>query len=81
MPPTSSRSSSSSQLGQTDDEDHRRLLRLKLGTLAGREAVERIERTRERFVQEQQRLAPYLPDSLWAVIRGDDSPLAADPGP
>ncbi|MEX1369493.1 MAG: hypothetical protein AB1Z98_40575 [Nannocystaceae bacterium] len=65
-----------SQLGQTDDEDHRRLLRRKLGTLVGREAVARIERVRERFVQEQEQSAPYAPDSLWAVIREEGSPLS-----
>jgi len=66
-----------SQLGQTDDEEHRRLLRRKLGNLAGREAVDRVERIREAFVTEQRRVAPYLPDALYAVIRAEGSPLAA----
>lgn len=65
-----------SQLGQTDDEEHRRLLRRKLGNLAGREAVERIDRIRAAFVEEQRQVAPYLPDSLYAVIRAEGSPLA-----
>lgn len=65
-----------SQLGQAEDEEHRRLLRRKLGNLGGREAVERIERIREAFVAEQRRTAPYVPDSLYAVIRAEGSPLA-----
>lgn len=70
-----------SQLGQTDDEEHRRLLRRKLGGLTSREAVERIERTREAFVAEQRQVAPYVPDSLYAVIRAEGSPLAEPPAP
>jgi hypothetical protein len=66
-----------SQLGQTDDEEHRRLLRRKLGSLVGREAVERVERTREAFIAEQRRVAPYVPDALYAVIRAEGSPLSA----
>jgi hypothetical protein len=65
-----------SQLGQTDDEEHRRLLRRKLGTLAGRDAVDRIDRIRDAFVEEHRRLAPYLPDALHALIREEGSPLA-----
>lgn len=65
-----------SQLGQTDDEEHRRLLRRKLGNLAGREAVDRVERIRNAFVTEQRRVAPYVPDALYAVIREEGSPLA-----
>lgn len=64
-----------SQLGQAEDEEHRRLLRRKLGTLGAREAVERIDRTREAFMAEQRRTAPYVPDSLYAVIRAEGSPL------
>jgi hypothetical protein len=65
-----------SQLGQTEDEEHRRLLRRKLGGLTSRAAVDRIDRIREAFVAEQHRVAPYLPDSLYAVIRAEGSPLA-----
>jgi len=65
-----------SQLVETDDEDHRRLLRRKLGALTSREAVARIEGVRERFMEEQ-RAVPYLPDSVWAVIRGDAGPLSS----
>jgi hypothetical protein len=64
-----------SQLGQAEDEEHRRLLRRKLGTLGAREAVERIDRTREAFMAELRRTAPYVPDSLYAVIRAEGSPL------
>ena len=65
-----------SQLVETEDEDHRRLLRRKLGALTSKESVARIERVREDFMRQQQQTAPYLPDSVWAVIRGDASPLA-----
>ncbi|MCX4245855.1 hypothetical protein [Paraliomyxa miuraensis] len=69
-----------SQLVEAEDEAHRRLLRLKLGGLVGREGVERLERLREAFVAEQQRVAPYVPDSLYAVIRAEASPLSPAPG-
>ncbi|MEM7159192.1 MAG: hypothetical protein AAF799_40520 [Myxococcota bacterium] len=75
-----------SQLVETEDEDHRRLLRRKLGALTSRESVARIERVREDFMREQKDAAPYLPDSVWAVIRSDPSPLSGpersdDPSP
>lgn len=57
-----------SQLAQTDDEDHRRLLRRKLGELSGRESVARIEAIRDRFEGRRTAAAPYVPDALWAVI-------------
>lgn len=63
-----------SQLVETDDEAHRRLLRRKLGALTSRESVAQIERVRERFIEEQRQRAPYVPDSLWAVIRDDAVP-------
>lgn len=65
-----------SQLAQTEDEDHRRLLRRTLGRLTSREAVARIERIAEAFTAERTRVAPYLPDALYAVIRAEGSPLA-----
>lgn len=58
-----------SQLAQAEDEDHRRLLRRKLSELAGQGAVESIERVRRDFEAERQAQAPYVPDSIWAVIR------------
>jgi hypothetical protein len=64
-----------SQLAQTEDEKHRRLLRLKLSQLAGNDTVEAIERTREEFFDELKVQAPYLPDTLWAVIRPEPGPL------
>lgn len=69
-----------SQLAQTEDEKHRRLLRLKLSQLAGQETVEAIERTRTQFFEELKTEAPYVPDSIWAVIRPEPSPLS-DPAP
>ncbi|MCA9711078.1 MAG: hypothetical protein KDK70_34875, partial [Myxococcales bacterium] len=67
-----------SQLASTDDEAHRRLLRRKLGALTGQEEVDRVERTREAFMDELRRTAPYVPDTLYAVIRSEGSPLADD---
>jgi hypothetical protein len=64
-----------SQLAQTEDEKHRRLLRLKLSQLAGHDTVEAIERTREEFFAELKEHAPYVPDTLWAVIRPEPGPL------
>ncbi|MCH9685052.1 MAG: hypothetical protein K0V04_26685 [Deltaproteobacteria bacterium] len=64
-----------SQLVEAKDEDHRRLLRRKLGALTSREAVAQIERVRERFAQEHDRAAPYLPDAVYAVIRPEPGPL------
>lgn len=69
-----------SQLAQTEDEKHRRLLRLKLSKLAGKETVDAIERTRDQFFEELKAEAPYLPDTLWAVIRPEPSALD-DPAP
>lgn len=68
-----------SQLAQADDEEHRRLLRRKLGGLRGREAVDRIERIREAFAAEHRRVAPYLPDALYAVIRDEAAGSSAAP--
>lgn len=68
-----------SQLGQAEDEEHRRLLRRKLGRLGARAAVERIDRTRDAFMAELRRTAPYVPDGLYAVIRAEGSPLASPP--
>jgi hypothetical protein len=65
-----------SQLAQAEDEDHRRLLRSKLSQLAGTGAVEAIERTRAEFEAERRAQAPYVPDSIWAVIRRDATPPA-----
>lgn len=65
-----------SQLASAEDEEHRRLLRRKLGALTSREAVARVEQTREAFDTEHQRVAPYVPDALYAVIRSEGSPLS-----
>ena len=65
-----------SQLAQTEDDAHRRLLRTKLSRLTSTTAVEAIERTRDEFVQEHTAKAPYVPEFLWAVIRPDPGPLS-----
>ncbi len=66
-----------SQLVEAQDEDHRRLLRRKLGALTSRETVAQIEQVREDFAREHQGTAPYLPEALYAVIR-PDARLARD---
>lgn len=68
-----------SQLASAQDEEHRRLLRRKLGALTSRETVAQVEQTREAFMAERQRLAPYVPDTLYAVIREEGSPLTDPP--
>ena len=68
------------QLASTDDEEHRRLLRRKLSSLTGRDAVAEVERTRDAFFAELYRTAPYLPDALYAVIRPEPGPFGP-PGP
>jgi hypothetical protein len=65
-----------SQLAQTDDEAHRRLLRLKLERLAGEQALGTIERIRAEFRDEHHEAAPYLPDTVYAVIQAPPSPFA-----
>ncbi len=66
-----------SQLASSDDEEHRRLLRRKLGALTSREAVAEVERIRESFVAEQRAQAPYVPDGVYAVIRAEQGPLTS----
>jgi len=58
-----------SQLAGAEEEAHRRLLRRKLSRLTGKEHVEHIERVREEFTAELAEQRPYVPDTLWAVIR------------
>lgn len=59
------------QLSQAQDEDHRRMLRRKLEELGGADSARRIERLRETFEAERTARAPYVPESLWAVLRED----------
>jgi hypothetical protein len=66
-----------SQLAQTDDEDHRRMLRAKLTRLVGRDAARRVEQIQRAFIEERDARAPYLPEALWAVIR-DEAPDRSD---
>jgi hypothetical protein len=65
------------QLAQTEDEQHRRLLRRKLAQLGGEEALESVERIRKDFRSEHRDRAPYLPDSVYAVIRAEPGPFSA----
>ena len=58
-----------SQLAGAEEEAHRRLLRRKLSKLTGKEHVENVEAVREEFTAELAEQRPYVPDTLWAVIR------------
>ena len=58
-----------SQLMQTEDEGHRRLLRRKLEQAIGEAGFESLERLRTEFEAERQREAPYLPPDLYVLIR------------
>jgi hypothetical protein len=60
-----------SQLAQAEGEDHRRMLRMKLSGLIGKTETQRIEAIRHSFIEERDTKAPYVPDTLWAVIRED----------
>jgi hypothetical protein len=63
-----------SQLAGAEDEDYRRMLRHRLARLGGEASIERIEqieRVRNEFMAERARQAPYVPDSIYAVIRDD----------
>lgn len=64
------------QLAQTEDEGYRRLLRRKLSQLGADATFEAVERTRTEFTREHLERAPYVPDTVWAVIRPEPSPLA-----
>jgi hypothetical protein len=57
------------QLLQTEDETHRRLLERKLETLIGEAGIESIERLREEFEAERQQEFPYLPPDLYILVR------------
>lgn len=65
------------QLAQTEDEDHRRMLISKLAAFGEQHAAQDIERVREAFREEHTAHAPFLPDALWAVIRDDAAPSRA----
>ena len=65
------------QLLEAEDEDYRRLLRIKLERLRGAAQTHSIEGLRRRFLDERDRLAPYVSDTLWAIIRPEASPLGS----
>jgi hypothetical protein len=57
------------QLLQTEDEGHRRLLRQKLEALLGESGLESLEHMREAFEAERQAERPYAPSDLYILIR------------
>ena len=59
------------QLLETDDEGYKRVLRRKLDELLGAELVRSLERLRSDFLAERDRKAPYVPETLFAVIRDE----------
>lgn len=60
-----------SQLAQAESEDHRRMLRAKLSELGGKEVAAAAERVRNDFTAELRERMPYLPESLYAVLRDE----------
>jgi hypothetical protein len=60
-----------SQLAQAESDDHRRMLRAKLSQLGGREVAEAAERVRRAFNDEHAERMPYLPESLYALLRDE----------
>jgi hypothetical protein len=58
-----------SQLLQTEDEGHRRLLRQKLEATIGESGLESLERMREEFEAERRAERPYVPPDLYILIR------------
>lgn len=64
------------QLLQTEDENHRRLLRQKLEVAIGEAGLESLEQMRETFEEERKAERPYVPPDLYILIRD-----ASDPSP
>jgi hypothetical protein len=58
-----------SQLLQTQDENHRRLLKQKLERLLGEAGYASLERVRVEFEAEHEAKAPYVPPDLYVLIR------------
>lgn len=63
------------QLLAAEDDGYRRLLRSKLDALIGSQGTAALERTKNEFLGEKDRRLPYVPESLYAVIRADADPL------
>lgn len=57
------------QLLQTEDEGHRRLLRQKLEALLGESGLESLEEMRAEFEAERKTERPYVPPDLYILIR------------
>jgi hypothetical protein len=50
------------------------MLMRKLERLGADASAEEVLRTRERFIEEQSERMPYVPDSVYALIRDEHSP-------
>ncbi len=64
------------QLLAAEDEGYRRLLRAKLDVLIGEQGTVALENTKAAFMGEKEQVLPYVPESLYAVIRVDTDPLS-----
>lgn len=60
-----------SQLAQAEDPDYRRMLRKQLATIGGQKSVDAVERTRTAFAREHLTQRPFVPDTVYAVIRDE----------
>ena len=69
------------ELAQAEDEDYRRMLRRRLTQLGGKQSVTRVEAIRDEFAAEMADQTPYLPDSIYAVIRDERATAPASPTP
>jgi hypothetical protein len=68
-----------SQLASAEDEDYRRLLRRKLERMGATDSIAEIEKTRNTFIGEQLAEMPYVPDSVYAVIRDEHATRSVTP--
>ncbi len=62
------------ELAQAESADYRRMLRKKLRQIGAGASIESVERVREAFMAEHHTQAPYLPDTVYALVRDEASP-------
>lgn len=66
------------ELAQARDADYRRMLRKKLRDIGAAASVETVETIRESFMAEHRARAPYLPDTVFTLVRDGAASAAAD---
>lgn len=64
------------ELAQAQDPDYRRMLRKKLRALGAGASVETVERIREAFTADHRARAPYVPDTVFTLVRDQAAPPA-----